>query len=108
MVGWEASDVCSMGLSFAVASGVDPDLGRSDARIDPFLVARSDTDVDASIWQGAVQSRGESAALLVGQKTGESQLATLRHDAQICASVRPLAQVDPRPVGVAVELLAPS
>src|SRR5262245_25447875 len=105
---WEAIEACSMGLSLAVASGVDPDLGRLDAAIDPILVASPDARAATGVMQRSLESRGESAPLSVGKKAGKCELAALGQEAQIRAPVRPLAQADARPVGVAIEPLAPS
>src|SRR5262245_38852133 len=97
-----------MGRWLAVVSGDESHLGRRDASIDPILVASSNARAAAGVVEGALQGQGECAPLVVGEKSGKGQLAALRHDAQIRASIGPLAQVDPRPVRVAIELLTPS
>src|SRR6187200_3408520 len=61
----------------------------------------------ASIDQRAPQRAGELAALVVGQEAAEDQLLALGNESQVRAPVRPFAQIHARPVGVAVELLAP-
>src|SRR6187399_3243263 len=68
---------------------------------------RLNSRTTSSIDQRPPQRAGELAALVVRQEAAEDQFLALRDEPQVRAPIRPFAQVHARPVGVAVELLAP-
>jgi len=83
-------------------------LGARTAAIDPFLVTASNSHAAARLQQYILQYSGEVASLCLAQKTAQGFLLALGYDAQVGATIGSFMQIHPRPIGVAIKLLAPT